>query len=251
MNTPSRPKSENVSPRRIGIFRFSAVEFLIALILFFASAPFVESMPLGFILDDSLMTLVLMLGALAVGQKRWALTVAGVLAVPAVAARWMFHLFPDLVPNEIFLILGLLFVTFVIARLMVFILRAPLVNSEVLCAGLSAYLLLGLLWSFAYALVAKLDPHAFITTISSLADKPVIGFKALYFSLITLSTVGYGDIVPVSNVARMLAAMEAITGTLFIAVLIARLVALYSSQHSATRSNNPVDSSQQTTNTER
>ncbi len=247
---PPQPKSENVAHRRIGIFRFSAVEFLIAVILLFATAPFVESMPLGFIVDDSAMTLVLTLGALAVGQKRWALAVAGMLAVPAVLARWMFHFRPDLVPNEIFLVLGLLFVAFVIVRLLAFILRAPVVNAEVLCAGLSAYLLLGLLWSFAYALVAKLDPHAFITTISSLADKPVIGFKALYFSLVTLSTVGYGDIVPVSNVARMLAAMEAITGTLFIAVLIARLVALYTSQQSAARSNNPVDSSRQTTNTE-
>ena len=52
------------------------------------------------------------------------------------------------------------------------------------------------------------------------------GFNGLYFSFITLSTVGYGDITPVSKVARMLAAMEAITGLLYVAVLIARLVAI-------------------------
>ncbi len=55
------------------------------------------------------------------------------------------------------------------------------------------------------------------------------GFNAFYFSFITLSTVGYGDITPVSKVARMLAATEAMTGLLYVAVLIARLVALYSS----------------------
>jgi hypothetical protein len=58
------------------------------------------------------------------------------------------------------------------------------------------------------------------------------GFNAFYFSFVTLSTVGYGDITPVSKVARMLAAMEAMTGLLYVAVLIARLVALYSSPKS-------------------
>ena len=52
---------------------------------------------------------------------------------------------------------------------------------------------------------------------------------AFYFSFITLSTVGYGDITPVSRIARWLAAMEAMTGSLYVAVLIARLVALYRS----------------------
>jgi voltage-gated potassium channel Kch len=57
-------------------------------------------------------------------------------------------------------------------------------------------------------------------------------FTGLYFSFVTLSTVGYGDIVPISDVARMLALTESITGTLFVGVLIARLVSLYSSAHS-------------------
>ena len=51
----------------------------------------------------------------------------------------------------------------------------------------------------------------------------------MYFSFITLTTVGYGDITPISNVARTLAMLESMTGTLFVAVLIARLVSLYSS----------------------
>jgi voltage-gated potassium channel Kch len=106
-----------------------------------------------------------------------------------------------------------------------------------------------LLWSYAYRLVSGLDPHAFAITVSSIPNQPLAGYKALYFSLTTLSTLGYGDIVPVSNVARMLAAMEAITGTLFITVLIARLVALYSSQPPANGSGNPANSGRQTTDT--
>lgn len=58
------------------------------------------------------------------------------------------------------------------------------------------------------------------------------GFTGFYFSFITLSTVGYGDITPVSRIARWLAALEAMTGLLYVAVLISRLVALYSSPKS-------------------
>jgi hypothetical protein len=226
-----------IRPARIGLRRYSAAEFLVALILFFIAAPFVELFRNGLLLESAMMTLVLVSGVLAVGKSRRTLVLAIIFVTPALVARWSYHLRPDVVPVEFFLITGLLFIIFLILRFLAFILRAPRVNSEVLCAGLATYLMLGLLWSFAYRLVSEIDPHAFAITVNAIPNEPILGFKAIYFSLITLSTVGYGDIVPVSNIARMLAAMEAITGTLFIAVLIARLVALYSAQSSTTGAN--------------
>jgi hypothetical protein len=65
------------------------------------------------------------------------------------------------------------------------------------------------------------------------------GFTAVYFSFITLSTVGYGDIAPVSGVLRMLTMIEAITGTFYMAVLIARLVAVYSTSTFAAQEQDP------------
>jgi hypothetical protein len=91
--------------------------------------------------------------------------------------------------------------------------------------------MLGLLWTVAYWLVDQLTPGAFAFN-GNAERQSIRGFNAFYFSFVTLSTVGYGDITPVSKVARMLAAMEAITGLLYVAVLIARLVALYSSPKS-------------------
>jgi voltage-gated potassium channel Kch len=205
------------------------VEFLIALVLFFVTAPFVEDLPRGNFIDGSLLTVVLVSGMLAVGRSRKLLTIAAILAAPAICARWT-HLFrPDL-PQQIFLIPGLVFMAFLIANLLYFILRAKHVNAEVLCAGISAYLLLGTAWMCAYLLVSDFSPGAFVFTAGPDADHVLSGFNAYYFSFITLTTVGFGDIVPVSHVARMLAATEATTGTLFMAVLIARLVALYSTR---------------------
>jgi voltage-gated potassium channel Kch len=229
----SRGHLPEKQPAHIGLRRYSAAEFLVVLLLFFITAPFVELFRNGLVLELALMTLVLVSGVLAVGKSRRTLVLAMVFVTPALVARWSYHLRPDVVSVEYFLVSALLFISFLILRFITFILRAPRVNSEVLCAGLSTYLMMGLLWSFAYRLVAEIDPHAFAITVNAIPNEPIVGFKAIYFSLITLSTVGYGDIVPVSNIARMLSAMEAIVGTLYITVFIARLVALYSAQSPA------------------
>jgi voltage-gated potassium channel len=247
--TSKNLKTDQTPPRRIGRWRFSTVEFLIALAFLFVSAPFVEMLPRGDFVDGSLLTLVLILGVLAVGWNYRKLMVAIILVAPAIVGRWV-HLFrPDL-PPEYFLAPSLVFIIFLIGNFLYFILHAPRVNAEVLCAGLSVYLLLGMAWMFAYLLVSDLSPDAFAFTTGLDSSHVLSRFNAFYFSFITLSTVGYGDIVPVSYVARMLAATEAVTGTLFMAVLIARLVALYSSQprpagesddRSRSRTQNPPD----------
>jgi len=92
--------------------------------------------------------------------------------------------------------------------------------------------MLGLLWTVAYWLVAQVTPNAFAFNTATGRKETRAGFNAFYFSFITLSTVGYGDITPVSRIARWLAAMEAMTGMLYVAVLIARLVSLYSAPKS-------------------
>jgi hypothetical protein len=109
-----------------------------------------------------------------------------------------------------------------------FILRAPLVTVEVLCASIAVYLMLGLMWTVAYWLVDQLTPGGAFSFNTSGDGQSINGFSGFYFSFITLSTVGYGDITPVSRLARWLAALEAMTGLLYVAVLIARLVSLYS-----------------------
>ena len=92
--------------------------------------------------------------------------------------------------------------------------------------------MLGLMWTMAYWLVDQLTPGGAFSFNTNSGTRSMNGFNGFYFSFITLSTVGYGDITPVSRLARWLAAMEAMTGLLYVAVLIARLVALYSSPKS-------------------
>jgi hypothetical protein len=224
-------KPSGKSLRILRFRRFSTVELLIALALLFFFFPFVEEIKDGDVIVSILLSLVLLSAVLAVADRKRVFFIALVLAIPAIAGRWISHFRPDLVPPPVFLTAGLVLIAFVVANLLRFVLRAPSVNVEVLCASISAYLMLGLLWTVAYWLVDQLTPGAFAFN-GNAERQSIRGFNAFYFSFVTLSTVGYGDITPVSKVARMLAAMEAITGLLYVAVLIARLVALYSSPKS-------------------
>jgi len=210
--------------------RLSAIELLIAIALLFISSPFIEGLKSGPLIESILFTVVLVSGVLAIADRRRTVVIAAVLAFAALAGQWAHHFRPDLMPPELFHIAGILFVLFVVINLLRFVLNASEVGKEVLCASVSAYLLLGLVWTLAYWLVAELIPNAFAF---NGADKSLQGFNGFYFSFITMSTVGYGDITPVAKVARMLAAMQATTGLLYVATLIARLVALQTTPKSS------------------
>ena len=91
--------------------------------------------------------------------------------------------------------------------------------------ALAAYLLIGVIFASAYDAVNALAPGAFEHGGVPLPSTPRAG-EFLFFSIITQTTTGYGDIVPVHPVARSLAMLQVITGTLFTTVLLARLVSL-------------------------
>jgi hypothetical protein len=213
-----------------GVLHYSAAHFLGSLVLLIVISPFLESLPWGDLIEAVLLTFVLLSAVLAVGGRRRVLSWAIALLIPTLLARWANRLYPAYVPSEISLVAGLVFGALIVSQLFRFILRAPRVNTEVLCAGVAGYLTLGLLWGVAYALAARLDPNAFSSGAGPGYSPSMRGFTVLYFSFITLSTVGYGDITPASSVARMLAMTEAMVGTFYVAILVARLVTLYSSQ---------------------
>src|SRR6478736_9887250 len=182
-----------LQPRR-RFHRFSTVELLVALALLFFFFPFVEEVKGGDVIVSILLSLVLLSAVLAVADRKGVFFIALLLAIPAIVGRWISHFRPDLVPPPVFLVAGLALIAFVVANLLRFVLRAPSVNTEVLCASISAYLMLGLLWTVAYWLVAQVNQEAFSFNTTTGTKETMAGSTAFYFSFITLSTVGYGDI---------------------------------------------------------
>jgi hypothetical protein len=130
---------------------------------------------------------------------------------------WLEHPLFSAVTLGIWTVIGLL----ATAAALRFAMRATVVDAEHLYAALSAYLLAGVFFGLLYFVVEQLSPGTF-TSPTHFSQT-----SAIYFSFVTLATLGYGDIAPRGDIARGIAIVEGVGGQLFLAVLVARLVSLY------------------------
>jgi len=103
-----------------------------------------------------------------------------------------------------------LFFGFTVVGLFSYLKNARSVSNAQLYTAISIYLLLGMQWFALYMTIDIIHPGAFLLNNATVVDRQS---ELLYFSLVTLSTIGYGDIVPIYGEARMLAALEGITGS--------------------------------------
>ena len=106
------------------------------------------------------------------------------------------------------------------------------VTLDTIVGAICLYLLMGLVWTYLYSIIQTVDPSAFglapTVKISSVSLPQTSGLQPLvYLSFVTMTTLGYGDIAPVSRLAQTACYLQAVFGQFFLAVLVARLVALY------------------------
>jgi hypothetical protein len=111
-----------------------------------------------------------------------------------------------------------------VVALFSFFRSARAVRNAHLYTAVSIYLLLGLLWFALYSAIEAFYPGSILRSSTAMADRST---ELLYFSLVTLSTIGYGDVVPLYPEVRILAALEGVTGVLYIAITVALLVSAY------------------------
>ena len=116
------------------------------------------------------------------------------------------------------MIAGTLIIGVVIASILVFMLKSEEVNLEIIYAAILLYLLAALLWAFVYTFLELIDPASFNIDLSQPQDDLLV-FQ--YFSFVTLTTLGYGDITPVSEVAKAITVLEAVVGQLYLVVVVA------------------------------
>jgi Ion channel len=127
------------------------------------------------------------------------------------------------------LILGLVFLMFMTSVFIWSIVSDPSVTTDTLAGAVSAYMLMGITFGIAYSLIDRLVPGAFRDTLEP--GKHLTQSEFTFFSFVTMTTVGYGDIVPRDAHARSVAMIEAVIGIMYPAVLISRLVGLHGSRH--------------------
>lgn len=185
----------------------------------FIVSPLLSAQMVKPVILQSAFWLIVVTGALQVNSKRLRLVALGA-ALLALVLRWVGVYYHEIIITnlDIFLSLGMLAV---FALLMV---HSFLVGGRSwghrIAAAVAVYLLLGLIWARIYEAIETFSPGS----IHSPPGEPLNSASFVYFSFVTLATVGYGDFTPVNAVARNLATLEAITGQLYMVILIARLV---------------------------
>jgi len=137
---------------------------------------------------------------------------------------WVWELDEGKTDSLLILIFG-----WIVVRMVLALMRREQVSAQIISGSLCAYLLIGFWFWAAYGLVYALDHAAFLPIASDVkpASLPEERGDLFYFSFVTLTSLGYGDVTPVSAMARTLAILQVIFGQFYLAVLIARQVGLY------------------------
>src|SRR5262245_25756436 len=180
--------------------------------------------PLAAAVRQFFLSLILISGAVLVARTRRGLGVAGALALVTAAAGWARLGSTGEWISVLSLLMWIVFLVLLAIAILFRVFEEGEINVHRIQGAVAVYLLLGVIWAGCYRLVIEADPTAF--NFPSVTDEGSLMSKLVYFSFVSLTTVGYGDITAVDTGARSLAMLEALTGQLFPAVLIARLVSM-------------------------
>jgi len=184
-----------------------------------------EPLKYSYILSYVLQGIVLFACVYAVSESRMAMLIETGAGIILVSINWMGLFNNNATVNFYFsFFVFVLFYIYVMIRLIRKISNTPVVNQGVMFAAINVYLLIGIVGGFLFMMIENAIPGSIKNLeIESLTDPS----RYIYFSFITLSTLGYGDIVPVGSVARSLAIILSTTGPLYLTVLVAMLVGRY------------------------
>jgi hypothetical protein len=196
---------------------------VLSLLFYILAAPWLRDFVRLSIVYNTAMTLILVAAVLAVSENRAQRLAGTCIALPTIAASWMAYATNHTSWEVVSGVLLILFLGYIIGFLLRFIVHARNVTSQVVFSAVSVYLIMGVFWSLLFALLEFLEPGSFKGLLPADSRQPM---SFLYFSFVTLTTLGYGDITPATSRAESLAMTEAVIGQIFMTVLIAWLVGM-------------------------
>jgi ion channel len=196
----------------------------VVLVVLIAAVSFVPASDHGRLALNGVNMFLLIATVATVGRSRLSFVIALLLATPAVwfqylglwedndrelARSWMFS-------AALYLI--------AIAYLLRYVFQPRIMTQDKLFGAAAAYLLIGVFWAYLYAIVGFFHPDSYM-----IVGQPgrLVYADALYLSITVLTSTGFGDVTPLTRAARGICMIEQITGSLFIAILIARLAGVY------------------------
>jgi voltage-gated potassium channel len=209
---------------------------LVALLLLIVAYPVAHETMGSRVLYDALLTVVFLAAFFVLFTQRRHRLTALLFGVPTLVGAWTGYVLPDVsrLPAAItFHVLAAIFFGVTIAMILRVVFKAPDVSADSIYGAMCGYLLVGLAFGHLYCVVGLTRSASFRGSAefgAPLLNGEQLHYVLTYFSFVTLTTVGYGDIMPASAPARALAVTEAIVGQFYLAVLIAGLVGKWISQ---------------------
>ncbi len=217
------PPSERAGFNRPFVYLMGVI---LAMVL---TTPFLQDYLHVRILLDVFYTAIFLSTLYLVSQEKRRVKLAAVLAIPLIFSLWASYF---LASNHIVTlgrVCGIVFFALAIYHCVQFILGSPHVTRDVIFAAVVIYLLMALMWSYAYALLELYHPGSFIYQEGLVSDSRQF---FLYYSFVTLTTLGYGDITTLTEKAYSLTILEAFIGQIYIVVVLAWLVGMHVSRKS-------------------
>lgn len=200
---------------------------LVFLVFFLVASFLLEEYSVAKILSLLCLSLFFISGAFSVSQRPTGRLVFGGLALAALGFIWIDYFFPALNLGTGRILAGMLAIGCLIVLLLLHVFSKGAVTYHRICGAVAVYLLVALLWYNAYLLALGFNPEAFRFPPEVLSGSyEALQSRMFYFSIVTLTTLGYGDIVPVSNGAKLAAMLEALIGQLYPAIMLAWLVSM-------------------------
>lgn len=200
-------------------FRYMTVWIFFTLLM--ALFPFVMG-GVGSFIFTLLFSAILISSILTVTSHLTIRAIGLMLTALAVGARWSYFLLGGNLLNSLSFLFATLLLALVSFLLFLSLFKTREVTSDIIWQAISVYLLLGLAWASLFALMESMAPGSFMDNTN---PGVTMTFSTLvYYSFVTLATLGYGDILPTTQSARGLVIIEVLMGVLYMAILISRLV---------------------------
>lgn len=212
--------------RRI-IFEWRFIYLFSFILLLISLKPVQKKLDFFDILLDIIMTAVLLAAINAVSQNKKQAVFGIILAVPAFVTTWSTTFFDHPSIDLASAISGVAFFLFLAVAIFNFVIKQDQITRDLMTGAAVVYLLFAITWAFAYEGIELLQPGSFYI---SEQDSLEQGFPYMYFSIVTITTLGYGDIHPISAVSRTAASLEALIGQIYLVFTVARLVGIHTTQ---------------------
>jgi hypothetical protein len=208
-------------------FKARFLNLLIFIIAMIIIGPLFEEFIGVRILIDILWSAIFISAVYAISRKKSHIFIAVLLALPMLGAIWTKYF----VQHKALVVAGSLcgaaFFLFAIIQMLLFIYSHKEVTRDLIIGAAVVYLFIGLMWTFIFVVVETLHPGSFkIPEVQGLETTR----QFVYYSFVTLTTLGYGDITPITSMARSLCILEAVIGQLYLVVQVAWLVGVHVSQ---------------------